>query len=71
MDAGVPDQLPGVAARVSPSLASPETRGGLVLRGGSGSTTGVGAELAVDAPAEFDAVTSTRMVDPASETSST
>jgi hypothetical protein len=64
----VPDQAPGSAVNVSPSCAVPEIVGTEVFAGGDGAacTTSVAAEEAVAAPAAFDAVTVTRMVEPTS-----
>ncbi len=61
-----PDQLPGSAVRVWPSLAVPEMVGGEVLLTGIAATTAVVAELALLEPPLFEAVTATRMVAPTS-----
>ena len=64
----VPDQLPGLALSVCPACAVPEIVGSAVLVGATGAavTTEVCAELAVADPAEFEAVTATRIVAPMS-----
>ena len=66
----VPDHEPGDALNVCPSSAVPETAGGAVFVGGVEfeTTTMVASEEAVDAPAEFEAVTVILMVEPTSET---
>ena len=67
------DQPPVVADNVPPSRASPETTGGALFDGGSGSasTTAVSAEVAELDPATLVAVTRTRNVDPASRATTT
>ena len=63
----MPPQAPLVAVRVCPSCAVPETVGAPVFDGGAAATVAVADEVALLEPAEFDAVTVTRIVEPTSE----
>jgi hypothetical protein len=64
----VPDQEPASALSVCASCAVPLIDGGDVFAGATGAavTTPVAAEEADDEPALFDAVTTTRTVEPTS-----
>jgi hypothetical protein len=62
---GVPDQPPALAVNVCPACAVPEILGKVVFAGGAAATTAVGAEVA-DVENAFDAVTTTRRVEPTS-----
>jgi hypothetical protein len=64
----VPDHVPGAAVNVCPACAVPEIVGALVLAGAAGAacTTAVAADVAFADPAEFVAVTTTRIVKPMS-----
>jgi hypothetical protein len=64
----VPDQEPTSALSVCPSCAVPLIDGGDVFAGcvATAPTTAVGCEAAELVPAEFEAVTTTRRVEPAS-----
>jgi len=65
---GDPVHVPGDAVSVEPSCAVPLIVGGDVFAGapGTGATSAVCAEDAVDEPTPFDAVTTTRIVAPTS-----
>ncbi len=60
----VPTQVPLADVRVCPSLAVPVIAGSTVFTGGPVVITAVAALVALAAPAEFVAVTTTRMVLP-------
>jgi hypothetical protein len=64
----VPDHEPTSALSVCPSCAEPDTDGNTVFAGAVAAavTTPVAADEADDDPALFDAVTSTRTVEPTS-----
>jgi hypothetical protein len=64
----VPDQDPELADSTWPDWAVPEIVGRAVFDGAAGAacTTAVCADVAVADPAEFDAVTATRIVEPTS-----
>jgi hypothetical protein len=66
----VPLHVPGSADTVCPCTAGPEIVGSEVLFGATGAarTTAVAAELALLEPAEFEATTATRIVEPTSAT---
>jgi len=61
----VPDQVPGEAVSVLPCSAVPAIVGGAVFAGPTAATTAVAAEVA-ELARSFDAVTTTRRVDPTS-----
>ena len=61
-----PLQVPDVAVTVSPCLTVPTIVGGDVFTGAPSVTTALGPETAFADPSEFDAVTETRSVCPAS-----
>ena len=69
----VPDHVPGDAVSVWPCCAVPDTVGGDVFAGAVAlaATTAVWAESAVALPAEFEAVTWTRSVEPTSAEATT
>ena len=62
----MPDQVPGSAARVSPSRAVPEIVGGDVFAGGAAATVELATDSAVTESTPFEAVTRTRRVRPTS-----
>jgi hypothetical protein len=64
------DQLPRSTVRIEPSMNVPRILGGDVFVGGSPEMTAVGAEVAEAEPAEFVAVTTTRIVRPTSRRTS-
>ena len=66
MIVGVPDQEPGAPVRVSPTVTAPVIVGPTVFAGGAGATVEVGDDVATDEPSVFDAVTTTRTVEPTS-----
>src|SRR5919204_4010672 len=63
---GVPLQIPVEAVSVPASSGGPPTVGASVSDGATGATTAVRALVAGVLPAAFDAVTTTRNVDPTS-----
>ena len=64
---GLLDQVPVVAVRVCPWTVVPLMAGRTEFAGTPATTTAVAADrAALDAPAAFEAVTSTRTVEPAS-----
>jgi hypothetical protein len=67
----VPDQVPTAALSVWPSWTVPEIVGGDVFAGGMAATTAVCTDVAPAAPPAFDAVTTTRIVEPTSAAEST
>ena len=58
--------MPLSAVRVSPSRVVPEIEGVVWLTGGAAATLAVWVDVAAVDPAAFVAVTTTRIVDPAS-----
>jgi hypothetical protein len=66
VNGAVPDHEPGDPVKTWPATALPEIVGGDEFAGGDAPTTAVGADVAVLEPALFDAVTTTRIVDPTS-----
>src|SRR5919198_2087354 len=62
----VPLHAPGSAVSSSPSVALPDTVGGLVFAGALAATSAVGADRSLADPPPLVAVTSTRIVCPAS-----
>ncbi len=66
MIGAVPDQLPFVLLSVCPSTGVPEMSGSTPFRRPDGRTGNVWAEVAEADPPPFEAVTTTRMVEPTS-----
>ena len=65
----MPDQVPGCTVSVEPTVAWPETEGGAVLEGAVPEgcvTTVLCAESAKAEPAELEALSRTRTVEPTS-----
>jgi hypothetical protein len=62
----VPLQAPGSAERIFPSCVVPETLGAVVFCGPTDATVAVASDVALAGPTAFVAVTTTRIVDPAS-----
>ncbi len=66
----MPVQVPLAAVSVPPSTGVPEIVGRTVSTGASAATTALCAEVALELPATFVAVTTTRRVPPTSAGSS-
>ena len=64
----VPDHVPADAVNTAPSSAAPEIAGATTLTGATPTTSPVTTDAATAEPATFDAVTTTRNVEPTSAT---